>query len=325
VNPEPANARTLKFRNCEPDELRSVINGADLEHTILTPGACAADLRQFHHGDFSVDSGYYDFPVFVRGRFAPGRLCIGMSWGRAVPTWVNGTHLPRASIQIYAEDAEMLYRAGPATDWAGITVTRERLQAKAIQQCGRELSLPSQGMWQLPVPQVFAERLMRQAVKAGCATFDALDGIDPTGDRLLHTCVETILSADPSEARKIQQRLRHRFALIRRADTAIRQMVGGKYSSERLCRAIGVSERNLQIQFKEALGISPNTWHQRLALNRIRTRLLQGASRPGEVARLALDHGFDHLGRFSQDYRKLFGEPPSQTLRRSRAEVGRAH
>ena len=58
--------------------------------------------------------------------------------------------------------------------------------------------------------------------------------------------------------------------------------------------------------------------------NILRRQIAEGAFRPGEVARLALDYGFAHLGRFSQDYRKLFGEPPSQTLRRSRPEVGQA-
>ena len=30
---------------------------------------------------------------------------------------------------------------------------------------------------------------------------------------------------------------------------------------------------------------------------------------------LALRWGFSHLGRFAQDYRRAFGEPPSRTLR----------
>jgi AraC-like DNA-binding protein len=36
------------------------------------------------------------------------------------------------------------------------------------------------------------------------------------------------------------------------------------------------------------------------------------------VTEVALDHGFLHLGRFSEAYRKRFGELPSQTWRRQR-------
>jgi transcriptional regulator GlxA family with amidase domain len=38
------------------------------------------------------------------------------------------------------------------------------------------------------------------------------------------------------------------------------------------------------------------------------------ASPDTSVARIALDLGFDHLGRFAQHYRQVIGESPSQTL-----------
>jgi AraC-like DNA-binding protein len=37
----------------------------------------------------------------------------------------------------------------------------------------------------------------------------------------------------------------------------------------------------------------------------------------GSVTDTALACGFEHFGRFSEAYRKLFGERPSQTLRSS--------
>ena len=33
------------------------------------------------------------------------------------------------------------------------------------------------------------------------------------------------------------------------------------------------------------------------------------------VSEIALDWGFSHFGQFAQDYRHLFGELPSETLR----------
>ena len=39
------------------------------------------------------------------------------------------------------------------------------------------------------------------------------------------------------------------------------------------------------------------------------------------VTAVALRHGFAHLGRFSAQYQAAFGEPPSATLRRGRAQL----
>ena len=52
---------------------------------------------------------------------------------------------------------------------------------------------------------------------------------------------------------------------------------------------------------------------KRLRLEEVRRLLL--ARRDGtSVSRIALDWGFEHLGRFASDYRQAFGETPSQTL-----------
>jgi AraC family ethanolamine operon transcriptional activator len=82
-----------------------------------------------------------------------------------------------------------------------------------------------------------------------------------------------------------------------------------------LCRELGVSERTLRFAFHSLTGMPPLAFLKTQRLNRIH-RLLR-KSDPAEVLvkQVAYPHGFSHLGQFSQDYRKLFGETPSETLR----------
>ncbi|TDH60418.1 AraC family transcriptional regulator [Dankookia rubra] len=42
----------------------------------------------------------------------------------------------------------------------------------------------------------------------------------------------------------------------------------------------------------------------------------------GSVTEVAADLGFFHFARFSAEYRELFHELPSETLRRARQETG---
>ena len=311
--------RSLSVRNYDPDRLREVINGADLEHTILDPKNCDATIHQWRCADLSIDSGFYSFPVFVQGQFAPRHLCVGISQGRSEATWVNGAILDRSSIQVYAEDAEMLYRAGPRTDWAGITITRELLQKEALNRLGHEIDLPSSGMRNYQTTPLLVDRLMESISTMNRGEDPGANPGAAGRETFLQLLLECLFSTGSEEtSRQIESRQQLRMDIVRRADAIIRKKITESegYSSESICRSLGVSERSLQLHFKEAMGLPPKTWFRRVAMNEAHRALTLEQPRPGLVAQVAMDHHFEHLGRFSQEYRKLFGESPSETASR---------
>ncbi|MDF3831968.1 AraC family transcriptional regulator [Cupriavidus basilensis] len=82
-----------------------------------------------------------------------------------------------------------------------------------------------------------------------------------------------------------------------------------------LAEVAGVSLRGLYAGFREHRGISPMAYLRAVRLERVRHDLLNDRA-VDSVTAAALRWGFSHLGRFSIEYRKSFGEPPGQTLRR---------
>jgi AraC family ethanolamine operon transcriptional activator len=83
-----------------------------------------------------------------------------------------------------------------------------------------------------------------------------------------------------------------------------------------LCKILGVSRRWLQLSFNQVLQVSPLAYLRAMRLDGARRMLARGA--PGTQVKDAVEaFGFWHLSRFSRDYRDLFGELPSETLRRS--------
>ena len=81
-----------------------------------------------------------------------------------------------------------------------------------------------------------------------------------------------------------------------------------------LCNQFGVSLRTLDYAFKDSVGVSPAKWLRVWRLNKTRRSLLSESCDGMLIKQVAFAHGFVHLGRFSQHYRLLFGETPSETV-----------
>ncbi|MVV49888.1 helix-turn-helix domain-containing protein [Pseudomonas sp. PB120] len=83
-----------------------------------------------------------------------------------------------------------------------------------------------------------------------------------------------------------------------------------------LSELAGVSLRQLQHAFKAYTGMTPTHWLRLRRLNSARRELLSRSPMETTVAEVAMRWSFWHLGRFSSSYRGLFGELPSETLKR---------
>jgi AraC-like DNA-binding protein len=108
-------------------------------------------------------------------------------------------------------------------------------------------------------------------------------------------------------------------AVVKRAIDLMRGRPETAWSTAEVARATGVSARALQKAFAQADELPPMTYLRQLRLHRARADLID-ASEAGSspaVTAVANRWGFVHLGRFAQQYRHLFGETPSETLRSS--------
>lgn len=81
-----------------------------------------------------------------------------------------------------------------------------------------------------------------------------------------------------------------------------------------LCRTLEVSERTLRKAFHRIRGLPPCRHFRILRLSQARRALLVADCKRVTVTEIATGCGFLELGRFSVEYRKVFGESPSQTL-----------
>ena len=84
-----------------------------------------------------------------------------------------------------------------------------------------------------------------------------------------------------------------------------------------LVEATGVPERTLRQVFQDYFGVGPLRYLKLRQLNQVFAALRTADSKATHVSDILIAYGIWEFGRFSSNYRRLFGETPSQTLRSS--------
>jgi len=104
---------------------------------------------------------------------------------------------------------------------------------------------------------------------------------------------------------------------VKRAIEYMQANLGAAIGLPEIVEASGVPGRTLLQHFRDFKGMSPIRYLRTARYEKVR-EALHRAEPEENVTEIAARWGFNHLGRFSVDYRRRFGETPSATLRRSR-------
>ncbi|HVY81601.1 MAG TPA: helix-turn-helix transcriptional regulator, partial [Steroidobacteraceae bacterium] len=103
---------------------------------------------------------------------------------------------------------------------------------------------------------------------------------------------------------------------VKRAEEFIHKHARGPVTISDLVSAAGASARSLYGGFKRWRNTTPMSYLRRVRLDLARKELQRIAREGGNITQAAGNCGYEHLSRFSKDYRARFGESPSETLRK---------
>ncbi|AYZ62526.1 helix-turn-helix domain-containing protein [Burkholderia multivorans] len=103
--------------------------------------------------------------------------------------------------------------------------------------------------------------------------------------------------------------------IVRRCEKHLRERPEEPVTVLELCRALRCSRRTLQTSFQRVADVTPVAYLRTIRLNAVRRLLRTTSAQQLGVGEAAASWGFTHLGYFASEYRDLFGELPSQTLR----------
>jgi AraC-like DNA-binding protein len=313
-----------RIETFDPENLLEVIRDGRFDHRLLEGGSFEVRHRRVVFGSSSLDCGDYSPAFAVSGQFSPEQICLGFTPRTEKAAWCNGFCVAKGEILCFTEGAELQFRNAPRTTWQALLIDRRELQEVATILAGQPLELPERGTLNF--------KSQDQAISLSSVIEVALSDLAAagtlTGPAAASLCEEIVnefvrATANTDNCSRDSQRnfAGYRFAAMRRAEEFLRDNMDSPFSSRGLCSATRMSERSIEMLFKEAYGISPRTWSQIARLNAARQDLLESDIEDVRVSDVAVRWGFFHFGRFSAAYRQLFGELPSVTAATRRRRV----
>ena len=105
--------------------------------------------------------------------------------------------------------------------------------------------------------------------------------------------------------------------VVRVAEEYIEASWNRAITIEELASQTNTSIRSLYAAFRKSRGYTPMEFAKTVRLQRARKMLLEANQRTS-VSEIAFKCGFGNLGHFASDFRKMFGELPSEMLARTR-------
>lgn len=119
------------------------------------------------------------------------------------------------------------------------------------------------------------------------------------------------LSTDPPCCTQVFSRA----AMVQAAEAFMQDNLDRPLTLEAICQSIKTSKSALSYGFHDIFGLSPMAYLKTVRLHGVRRALRTSDPTQATVLGIANDYGFWHMGHFAKDYRRMFGESPSDTLR----------
>ena len=272
------------------------------------------------------------------GAFVVASTVRRFSGLRVQQTTVNRTSLHRVCAPSHSTSLLLTLRGSTAQFVDGYELTRDRcvllkegadaeLIARAGSSCilisiaagllGGAASLFAPGQIQLHAGVRLATRPLDVCVTLADAAADALSSgfasrARALAIRVLQNPADASIDAAPCSARDDGARRRIAVERVRRY---IWEHLTDPIRLADLCSHAHLQARSLEYGFRQLVGLTPMGYVRMLRLGEVRTRLLQSGRTTRSISEIALDAGFSHLSQFVVDYKRVFGETPSDTRR----------
>ncbi len=284
----------------------------------LQKGKSTNTLKQLKLGEIQIAYGYFQGKTHQVGDTPPGRTIAFHVGNNSQLTW-RKKKVPYNGLMIFPNNSELdAVTKGTNNNIFTITIPEDLLASRIPTEAQGAYHKLVSTQDLICIPKDYLSRLQHliqmcfQAIENKPELTTSQSFEQKIQEEILYTVSQAL---SPVECNLPRSTRIPKNKIWENVEEAMNLYLSSPLKVSELSQAAGVSERTLQRLFQGHFGVSPKAYLCRLRLNEVRHNLKR--SIPGEVVitDIANNWGFWHMGQFASDYRKLFGELPSDTLR----------
>ncbi|WP_375786896.1 helix-turn-helix domain-containing protein [Bradyrhizobium sp. Pha-3] len=309
------SSQIFAFR--DPFPYQAAIRAADWEIFPTTKGEFRAELTQINLNKLWMQRLHETLPQVQVGTLRPGRKVIGfLTDVHQRDIQHRGANI--SPCEIVTNSDVMHIRSAGNSRCGGMSLTDDDFDAACQALMGGKYEPSPYKHVVRPSPYLMTRlrtlhEIIGQMAKATPDILELTEVARSLEQQLIHLMVRCLTEGEQPEISGGGRR--HNIIVLRLEELLEANHDRPLYLTE-ICAALNTAERTLRVACVEHLGMGPIRYLSLRRMHLVRRALLRADPVMTTVTRVATDHGFWELGRFSVSYRNLFGESPSETLRR---------
>lgn len=287
--------------------LSSAACGATARDAVQLAPACIGSTETFvHYKDIQFRRVAYNVSAGDSLGSLEHRLTFAYLQEQGAPVRIDGRLWPRDRLAVIYGPAKVS-TSGPA-----LLMILE-LDATRVPML-EELFAPSavKGNWLSLLPSSsFVVRDLQRVIADAIAPNSSAKRSPPVERTIALALRTTELALHPKYKTSLNSE-RQRF--VDAAENFMWSNISEGIGLSQVSRGAGCSPRTLSNYYRNLYGISPMRYFKLLRFNHVRRALRNSGPAKKTVSDIAADHGFWHMGHFSEQYRDFFGETATETM-----------
>lgn len=301
----------LVFRDF--DEFAEAITGVDGRFIPTARSVSEWWTEAVRPGSVSLQQIQIGSATTFAGDGEPGRYTFGLPMTDPTQIRIDGHFLEPDAFLMLHEDQPFTFTGQDVVRWAGISVpTNTKLISHDLLLTVRAGHGPRT---RAALPYLDRLRWVTERAISSNIDFNEAAAIAAAEEEVA-ICIAHVLERSMKVMdRHVGRPQFSRSRVIARTLSLIEANEGQPLFIDDLCRATQVSERTLRNIFHEFFGVGPMRLLKVRQLREIRAALLRADPQRDTVTRIAARFGIWDFSLFARNYKALFGESPSRTLR----------